>query len=173
MSRRVGLEQLSSRRALGGALGLAALMFGGAASPAPSTTNPGIATTTTAPTPPGALVLYDPAAAALPPAPAANAFVPVTACGGFATPCNGLQTTAATTASVTTPILPPVYGHSYEYGVNGFLSAGVSNHGTGESAGVTAWLKDGDTTLGLTVAVNNTQWNGKGFYPYYPGYLHP
>ncbi len=172
MTRCAGSDRQGGGQALAGALGLAALLFGGAAAPPAATTTtsnaPSVATTTTAPTPPGALVLYDPNAVALPD-PKAN--VPITACGGFATPCSGLQTNVATTASATAPILPPVYGHNYDYGVNGFVSAGVSNHGTGESAGITAWLKQGDTTLGLTVAVNNTQWNGKGYYPY--GYYGP
>jgi len=137
-----------------------------ASSPASSAASPGIAATSTAPAAPGALVLYDPSAAALP---GSAATVPVTTCGGFSSPCGGLQTTTNATASVSTPLLPTYYGHDWESGVNGVIGAGVSNHGTTEGGAVTAWLKKGDTTLALTVGVNAFQYSGKRYYPYpYP-----
>lgn len=139
------------------------------AAPAPAqgsattqTSSPGVAATATPAPPPGALVLYDPAGT-----PAAP--LPGTGCGGFATPCNGLQTTTTATASASSPLLPTYYGHDWESGVNGVIGAGVSNHGTVEGGAVTAWLKKGDTTLALTVGVNAYQYNGKRYgYPYPP-----
>jgi len=137
MSVRARLGMRVAERCAG--LALVAILLG-AAAPAP-------------PNPP--LYLYDPnggtgtaqtatlsLGTAAPGAAAAN-------CGSLTNPCGNLGSSLDPKSLA---ILNDPLGHDVHYGVNGSVTAGVSNHGNVVGGSVTAWLEKGDTTLSLTVS---------------------
>jgi hypothetical protein len=110
----------------------------GAATPAP-------------PNPP--LVLYNPnggidtaSTATLSLGTAAPGAVATANCGSsLANPCGGLDPKALA-------ILNNPLGHDFQYGVNGSVTAGVSNHGNLVGGSVTAWLQKDDLAMSLTLS---------------------
>lgn len=102
------------------------------------------------------IVLYDPAAGT------GKAAGGPAACGDLSRPCDTLSTT--TTATTSTEVAPPPASSplpaGMEVGTSGFVSAGVSNHGNAESAGVMAWLRDGDSTFAVGLSGNLLNFNG-------------
>ena len=103
------------------------------------------------------LVLYNPTPDAVPaPTPAQKpptqtALRPCV--GTLANPCTGLDIRDTLVA----PILPP----SFEYGMSGIVTAGVSNHGYGGGVGVSAWLKKDDFILAISLYNEADHWDGK------------
>ena len=105
------------------------------------------------------LVLYDPASTT-PTTPGTDLKAATTTPAspqpcGLTTPCTDLNTT--TQASLAAPL-----GGSFQYGLSGVATAGVSNHGQGGSLGVLGWAKLGDnTTLYVGLSVGASRWNGQ------------
>jgi hypothetical protein len=116
------------------------------------------------------LVLYDPGASTTPPvgtdlkSTTSTAAIPAQPCG-LTAPCTDLNT--GVHAGLAAPL-----GSSFEYGMSGVASAGVSNHGQGGSLGVLGWMKAGDTTLYVGLSVGESRWNGQKF-TYVPVTPHP
>ncbi len=81
-------------------------------------------------------------------------------CGSLTNPCNTLS---GSLDPKTLDILNNPLGHDFHYGVNGSVTAGVSNYGNMVGGSVTAWLEKDDTTLSLTLSAAQIN-GGRRYY---------